>query len=352
MSKISYNYTPLTSIIEFQAEAWIDDLDVDATIVFGIRNPDGTAITNGTDSITIDTLNKALYRGELDIHELGLVEGDPYDIYAELQTDRVSASPVVGIQNAFMQNVSLSVTINTESDKSFGFSSPANNGDEVFFGGFYEVAASDNDFSPSVNFGTANIAYGAHLFVVLGALTVDELTIRVSGTSITDAAVRTTSDTEDIVIPDATAANAYYETTKKWIGQVAIVVQSGTAKTCNYGFTKYWDFNNNHYTVLGVDFTFFSDANDANTELRLYHHKSTGWTFNAASTPTPPTAIASMQTDYVTEYQVLKGQPGAYKRDDLDVHVLGNDSEGIILSAASNNGKAFLSGNAVVHIRN
>ena len=125
----------------------------------------------------------------------------------------------------------------TRSDKFWSFSSPSGTTGTFYWGGFYFNSGTANDFSGGPTFGTANASYAAHFFVVLGASTVDELTLTVTGTSITDAAVRTTSDTENIVIPNSTSADAYFETDKKWIGTVTITVASGTAKTCDFGYS-------------------------------------------------------------------------------------------------------------------
>ena len=64
----------------------------------------------------------------------------------------------------------------------------------TYTGGFYIFGASANDFAPAVNLGTANGSYAAHAFVVAAAGAVDT-EVTVSGTSITDAGVRTTTGT-------------------------------------------------------------------------------------------------------------------------------------------------------------
>jgi hypothetical protein len=200
-----------------------------------------------------------------------------------------------------------------------------------YTGGFYDFFVGDDDFDPTaVNFGTANAARGAHFFVVLGATTVDELTITVTGTSIIDDGTRTASDTEAIVIPNSTAVDSYFETTKKWLGEVSIDVTGGTPKTCNYGFTKYWDSNNRDFKIIGIEWTWLAGANDTGAEFEVFHHKATGWTFNTGAAPTPPTPLTKMTDDYVTERNLVNGENGTHKRDDLDTFVNGNDGEGLI----------------------
>jgi hypothetical protein len=240
---------------------------------------------------------------------------------------------------------------NPLTDKFFPFLSPTGTSGTSYAEDFYYHASSDNDFSPSVNFGTANVSYAAHFFVVLGAVTVDELTIRVTGTSITDAGVRTTSDTEDIVIPNSTAVDTYYETDKKWLGLVSVSVVSGTAKTCNYGWSKYWDNNNSDYRVVGLQATWRGGANDSAPNIELIHHKTTGWTFNSGSSATPPTPIAAMNTDHVTEIQIANNQPGAWKRTNLSTDVEGSGSEGIIIRITTTANRTFESGLFILSIK-
>jgi hypothetical protein len=229
---------------------------------------------------------------------------------------------------------------NTTTEKSWNFASPFGTSGTFYEAGFYIFGSSNNDFSPSINFGTANAPYAAHFFVVTGATTVDELTIRVTGTSINDNGVRVTSDTDDIVIPNATPVDSYFES-KKFIGQVSISVVSGTATQCNYGWSKYYDRNNTDFRITGLEALFTGGANDSNANLSLIHHKQTGWTYNAGAAPTPPAAIADMQTDYATEYQVKNNEPGAWKRGNLNTIVEGSAAEGIIIQIDTTANKTF-----------
>ena len=225
--------------------------------------------------------------------------------------------------------------------KSWPFKSKSGASGTVYVGGLYELASSDNDFSAPPTFGTANKALGAHAFVVLGAATVDELTIRVSGTSITDAGVRTGSDTEDVVIPNSTAVDSYFETTKKWLGQITISVQSGTAKTCNYGFANYWNNNGADFSVTGCEASWLAGASDSDADLQVLHHKATGWTFNSGAPPTPPSAIASMAADYSTDDQTISGEQGAWKRTGLSADVNADSAEGVIIAVVTSANGAF-----------
>tara|TARA_Y100000034_G_C6821983_1_gene370300 strand:+ start:33 stop:782 length:750 start_codon:yes stop_codon:yes gene_type:complete len=237
------------------------------------------------------------------------------------------------------------------SEKSWAFTSPGGGSGTFYIGGFYNHNIGDSNFALPTNFGTANAPYGAHLYVVLGAAAVDEITITVTGTSINDQGVRAALDTENIVIPNGTGVDSYFETTKKWLGQVSIQTTGGTAKTCNYGFAKYWDNNNNNFTVTGFEATFRGGANDNNPDIQIIHHNTTGWTFNAAGAADPPVAIVSMQTDYNTEFQIKNNQEGAWKRDNLNTAVEGNDSEGTIIVIITTQNNTFEIGNFMLRIR-
>lgn len=236
------------------------------------------------------------------------------------------------------------------SEKAWAFTSPAGSSGSFFYGGYYDFAATDNDFAGGPTFGSANSSYAAHFMIVLGAQTVDELTLRVTGTSINDNGVRSAGDTQDIVIPNATVVDSYFETSKKWIGQVTITVIAGTAKTCNYGFCKYWDNNNSDYKITGVEAVWLAGANDANINIQLLHHKDTGWTFNVGAEPTFPTPLAALQTDHVTEYEAINGENGAWKRANLSTSVSGSVSEGAIFCVVTTANKAFELGSLLLRI--
>lgn len=237
------------------------------------------------------------------------------------------------------------------SEKSWGFTSPAGSSGDFFYGGYYDFATSDDDFSGGPTWGTASASYAAHFMIVLGAETVDQLTLTVTGTSITDSAVRTTSDTQNIVIPSGTAVDTYYETSKKWLGQVTITVASGTAKTCNYGWCKYWDNANSDFQVQAVESVWLAGANDTDIDIVLIHHKTTGWTFNSGAVPTFPTAIASLATDHSTDDQAVNGENGAWKRVGLTTDVEGSGSEGILFCVTTTANKTFELGSLMLRIK-
>lgn len=225
------------------------------------------------------------------------------------------------------------------STKSWSFASPAGSSGVFCFGGFYLFHSSAFVPAGGTNVGAANISYAAHALLVLGAASTD-MVVRVTGTSITDDGVRTAADFEDIDTSGG-AVDAYYETHKKWLGQVSYTLQSGTGVTINAGFAKYWDNNNRDFTVVGVEATWLGGANDAGVNIELLHHKATGWTYGAGGTPITPTSIADMATDHNAESDVANGAPGAWKRVNLIIPIHGQDGEGTLWRLTTSANKAF-----------
>lgn len=214
-----------------------------------------------------------------------------------------------------------------------------------YFGGYYEAPAADSNLTqvgPTQTLGTANIAYGAHAFIVASGLgtsnkTTGVVELEVSGTSVNDQGVRVAVDTEIIVVDIETgfAANAYFETVKKWIGQVTFTLQAtGDATTFsfdfNYGFAKYDDFANIDFTLRKMDLTGFCGAADSSFVLELLHHTATGWTYNAAAFVPGNGALVTLLGDYSTEDQLGLDIPFAWKRDNLSQVVAGAGAEGIL----------------------
>jgi hypothetical protein len=207
------------------------------------------------------------------------------------------------------------------------------NGAVEYAGGFYQFNSGSNSFSPSITFGAVNVAKAAHFAVVTRALTVDEVRITVTGSSINDNGERVGADSQVIVIPEGTPANSYFETPKKWNGQVTVETTAGTPIQCNYGWTKYHDVNNQDFVVSGLECLWESDSSDSGSDIELIHHKATGWTFNGGGEPSPPIASAR-SIDHGPDI-VHEVGPGAWKRSNLNIEVNGEDSEGILFRVTS-----------------
>lgn len=205
-----------------------------------------------------------------------------------------------------------------------------------YFGGFYDHGAVPDSFAPAITLGAANQACAAHFFVVTGAVPVADVTITITGTTITDAGVQTAGVAVELVIPAGTPVNSYIETSEKWNDQLTVETTGGAPILCNYGLSKYYDNNNRDYVILGFETIWESQSNDATSDIRLIHHGADGWTFNPAGEATPP-YIYTRANDYGPNVAHVAGRDGAWKRVGLDVEVNGNDSEGIIWEVISGN---------------
>lgn len=224
--------------------------------------------------------------------------------------------------------------------QTWSFDSPAGSTGAFYFGGFYQFHTTSFTPAGGTAIGTANSSYSAHVLVVLGAASTD-MVIRVTGTTITDAGVRTTTDTEDVDTSGG-SADDYYETAVKFIGQVTVSLQSGTGVTIDSGFTKYWDNQNADFTVNGLEVTWLGGANDSGIDIELLHHMAIGWTYSGGGgTPTTPTAIASLATDLSTESAAVSGENGAWKRTNLSEVIDGSASEGVFWRVTTTANKAF-----------
>jgi hypothetical protein len=223
-------------------------------------------------------------------------------------------------------------------DTGWAFSSPAGDYGTYYVAGFYVFGSTSFTPAGGTTLGSANVAYAAHAFLVLGATSTD-MVVRVTGTSITEAGVNTPGDFEDIDTSGG-VLNDYFETPKKWIGQVSYSLQSGTGVAINNGLCKYWDNQNSDFRITGIEVTGQAGSNDTAPNFLIYRHTPLDWTFNAGNEATPPTPVADMQTDYGTEYQFSNGQPFAWKRVGLSEEIAGGSDEGIICQIVTTSNKA------------
>jgi len=205
-----------------------------------------------------------------------------------------------------------------------------------YVAGYYDFFVGNDNFSSAATFGTANSSYAAHFMVVAAAGATDTV-ITVTGTSITDAGVRVTSDTQTISLTNADA-DVYYETSKKWLGQVSVEKTAGTNREMNYGWCAYWDNSNHDFTIRGGEADWYANATGA-FDAALYHHSADGWTYNVGAAPTPADPVFSLATLHSTEGTTVSGEYGKVKVVGGDVLVAGSESEGAIgfITTAANN---------------
>ena len=217
---------------------------------------------------------------------------------------------------------------------------------DIYVGGFYEAPVTDANLSQAsqtVTLGTANKSEAAHALLVAGgtgSVDVGTVSIVVSGISITDAGVRNGTDSETIVADITTmTTNAYYETVKKWLGQVTYTLTPSGATTYsadfNYGFCKYEDFGNRDFTVTDFEIVGFAGANDTSFDVVLFHHSTSEWTYHATAFVPGGTIITQLSADHSTDDQLFNAEHFAYKRAGLSITVDGNGAEGIVIKIIS-----------------
>jgi hypothetical protein len=245
--------------------------------------------------------------------------------------------------------------------RSYAFSQ-ANLGVGLYYlAGFYEAVDQSaqtltNPSGSSLTFGSANVAHGAHYFIVLGAITNPDagiVAIQVTGNAWNDStgtgAPISNPTTEIIVGTGSTTGiadiselttNQYIETTKKFNGTVTVevIAEGGLATTWsvefNHGWAKYEDLNNTDFSLTGLEFVGRANSATAGFEIKVYHHNGVGWVFNDGSFIPGGTVYASWQEDLTPDFKVgATGEPFAWKRaGGTGAYIQGSESEGIVIS--------------------
>ena len=281
-----------------------------------------------------------------DLHEISIVDDEAaaYTRGFDLKFRKFVAG--VGVRIA-LSGEDLQISNVGKTEKSWSFTSPAGSSGIFYFGGFYQFHGSAFTPAGGTNVGTANSSYAAHALVVLGASSAN-MVVRVTGTSISDLGVRAAADTEDIDT-SAGVSGSYFETSKKWIGQISYSLQSGSGVTINAGFAKYWDNNNLDFNIIGLEATWHGGANDGGANIELIYHNSAGWTYGAGGTP-GRTALVGMNADHVTEINIVNNERGAWKRTNLAQAVNADNADGVLWRVTTSANKAFELGNLLLTI--
>jgi hypothetical protein len=124
----------------------------------------------------------------------------------------------------------------------------------------------------------------------------------------------------------------YYETTKKWLGQITYTLTGTTGSyTFNYGFAKYEDFGNRDFTVSDFEIVGLAGATASSLDVELLHHQATGWTYHATAFVPGSSTICDMATDYSGDTSLVSDEYFAYKRASLSTVVDGSGSEGVLV---------------------
>ncbi len=221
--------------------------------------------------------------------------------------------------------------------KSYHFRSRLGASGKEYLAGFYDAPAADVTLTiggtVTQNLGSANLPYSAHAFIVVGATSTMTGVLTVSGTSITDAGVRTPGDSQVIVAnTDTPLIDTYHETPKKWVGQITYTLTGASgAFTFNYGWAKYEDFRNRDFNVTDFECVWLGGAADTGFDIELLHHKEAGWTYDASAFVPGNGALYQMSSVITVEKNLAAGEPGNCKRTDLDEYVNGHGSEGVLI---------------------
>lgn len=283
---------------------------------------------------------------DLTINSLTIDAGETVNIILDeddMASDRDDALSTQQSIKAYVDSQVASVP----DSRSYTFTSRGVGAGRFYAAGYYNAPATDANLTqlvPTQTLGSANLSYAAHAFLVAsgaGAAAggAGPVEIEVSGTSITDAGVRTAADTE-VIVADITAlsANQFVETNKKWIGQVTYTLQNATGSTqttfsvdFNYGFNKYEDFGNRDFTLTDFECVGLGGAADTGFNIRLLKQDADNWTYAAAGFVPGGTELLNMNTIHSTEQNVGSGIPFAFKRSGLSEVVNGADSEGLVV---------------------
>lgn len=232
--------------------------------------------------------------------------------------------------------------------------------------GHYDYSITDANLTQALQtqlHGSVNEASGVHASVVAGGPGAASggagpVEIEVSGTSITEGGVRTPGDTEILVVDiTAMSLDQYFETVKKWIGQVTYTLKnaSGSTQTTfnadfNYGHCKYTDMSDKSFVIKEFKITGFAGNNDPGFDVRLLKHSAIGWTYAAAGFVPGNGALASLATDYGTESNLVNGESFAWDRTGINSSIDGAGSEGFIveITTTANNALQYLNATAVM----
>lgn len=255
------------------------------------------------------------------------------------------------------------IVVSTPSIKSYSFQSPPGGSGSFFVGGFYDFAEDAIDLTAAtppppndgvfVTFGGVNGPASGRAALVAGAVGTASggagtVEIVVSGTSITDLGVRTASDTE-VIVADVTtmSVDAYFETTKKWIGEITFTLQNSGGSThtaftatFNYGLIRVEDFGGNNFNVDIFDFEGLAGSNDTEFNVQLLKHDDQNWTFAASGFLPGGTILVDMGVDYAPENDLTNATPFSFQRIDLNTLIkVVSDQEGLIIrvTTGSNN---------------
>lgn len=192
---------------------------------------------------------------------------------------------------------------------------------DVYLGGFYKYAAAEAALTQggTQTFGDADNPHGAKAFAVIGSAGTDgtTVTLTVSGDSIDASGTLTLGDSEILVsaAPGALSANDYFETSKRWVGEVTYTLTTDGVNAnmnFNYGLCAYEEMVE-AVDLTSLDVSGMANVNDAGFSVALIHHNKTGFVHSAGAF-SPGTVVADYATDYGTYGELVADEAFAWKR--------------------------------------
>lgn len=233
--------------------------------------------------------------------------------------------------------------------KSYSFTSQGIGAGTYDLAGFYKwstTSATRDNTTPSILYGVVGKTYAAHAGIVPnGPGTVvgtGQVGLRVTGIEDMETGIQMAGQTA-IITEDITTltANVMAETSEKFSGQVTfeLYVVSGSptsySLTFNYGYSKYEDFGNNDFTIIGLEAVWLASATDPAFNVKIRHHKATGWTYTASGFIPGDGNIAERLVDQSLAPDVVNNLYGTWKRTNLLTFVEGSGPEGLIIEVVT-----------------
>jgi len=237
--------------------------------------------------------------------------------------------------------------------RTYFFTSNGATAGTVFIAGSYDYDVASTTLTQAVTetHGAANNASGSHAFAVCGSVgTVvggGTVALQVSGDSYSDDGTKVIGDTEIIIADiELVATDEYYESTKNWGGVVTytLVITSGAPSAyslpVNYGFAAYIDGSNRDFTLKDIRVEGLCKATEADLDVEIMAHRSTGWTYSAGSFVAGDGVLASFKTDMAPNNTITAGRPFKWKRSSINEFLDGGGSEGFIIRVTTTNNNA------------
>ena len=224
-----------------------------------------------------------------------------------------------------------------------------------YCGGFYDAPASSATLTiggtVTQTYGTATYMKSARVFVVTAGASAGATVLTVTGVSISDAGVKNDADSEVLIADCSTCgASSFYQTTKKWLGQITLTLSGGVgtnALTFNYGFCREKSITSRNFTITSFIVQLQGGASESGFDTQLMHHKATGWTYSAAAFVPGTGYIVSSANDLGTNVTWANGVYASYKRTGLTTAIAGaTGGEGFIVKVKTSNNNTIKYGYA------